>query len=94
MLAEEEADKAIATAKEEVAAAREAAEADRRTRIAATEMQLKEAEQAEWAKHERRVADVVNKIKAEADAQVAAIAQRFVTRKAELLSLLKERLDK
>lgn len=94
MTAEQEADRAIATAKEEVTTAVHTAEADRRTRIATTESELKEAEQIELIKYERQVADKVKKITDDAEAQVAAIKQRFASHKVELTSLLKERFNK
>lgn len=94
MTAEKEADATVVAAREEVAAAIEVAESDRRTRIVATESELKEAEQAELTKHERRIADMVQKIADDAEAQVIAIKQRFTSRKAELTNLLKERFNK
>lgn len=94
MLAEEMADQAIATAKEEVAAALQAAETDRKTRLTTAEAALKEEEYAEQIKHEREVADAIKKIEKNTEAQVAAITQRFITHKAELSALLKERFNR
>lgn len=93
MAVEREAEQAIVTAKEGVAAALHAAESDRRNRMVATENELKEQEQTEFAKHAAAVQNTVRKIKSDADAEVVAIKQRFATHKNELITYLTERFQ-
>jgi vacuolar-type H+-ATPase subunit H len=90
MTAEQEADKAIATAKEEVTAAIHTAESDGRNRLVTAEAEIKRSEQEERERHEQRIVEMVKKITGDAEAQVAAIKQRFTTQKTELTAFLKD----
>ncbi|MBP6881410.1 MAG: hypothetical protein KBC35_02185 [Candidatus Pacebacteria bacterium] len=93
MAVEREAEQAIVAAKEGVANALHAAEADRRARTVATENELKAQEQTEFAKHAVAVENTVRKIKSDADAEIVAIKQRFDTHKNELTVYLTERFQ-
>ncbi|NCN12071.1 hypothetical protein GW937_01995 [Candidatus Kaiserbacteria bacterium] len=94
MTAEQKADNAILLAKEEATAAVASAIENRRITLESTETELKKIEQQELGKHSQHIEDLLEKISADATAQVMAMRQRFETHKAALLALLKEEFNK
>lgn len=90
LTAEQEAERSINAAKEEMVAAVAAAHTEHRTRMETETVKLNEAEQAAIAAHQVQVNGLVKKINDEVSTQVSAVKQRFVSHKAELISAIKQ----
>jgi len=75
--AEQEAERAISTAKEELAASIAAAQATQKTTIEATTTKLATATEQEKQNDLKHIAELVTKIEIEVKAQVASVEQKF-----------------
>jgi vacuolar-type H+-ATPase subunit H len=93
MTAEQEAEQAIQTAKEAALAAVAEAEEAKRVRLVKVEAELTSVAQAETLKQQGEIEDAGKKITDAAEATVAAVRQRFTSRKAEAVKILKGRFQ-
>lgn len=89
--AEQEAEKSIATAKEEVAEAIVKARGERKTKIETETARLKEVEESALNKHQGHISDLTSKIEKEVEVQVASVENKFESHKVELRKTLKNK---
>lgn len=93
MTAEQEAEQAIQTAKEAAFAAVAEAEEAKRVQLVKIEAELTSVAQVETLKQQGEMEAAGKKITDTAEAVVAAVRQRFASRKADAIKILKGRFQ-
>ena len=86
---ETEAEATLAAAHDEVASAIAAAETEKSVSVAAAEQRLREEETKALEQTSAAVAEQVAKIQADSEVEVAAVRERFVAAKPQLMAKLK-----
>jgi vacuolar-type H+-ATPase subunit H len=90
---EQEAEKSIAIAKEEVATSISSARAERQTRVNDEVAKLKEAEKTALNEHESQVAKKTAEIQKGVDTQVADVEQKFAAHASDLKVTIKKKFS-
>lgn len=91
LTAEQEAEKSIATAKEDMAEAVSLARRERKNRIDAETTKLNETEKKSLDTHESYISGITKKIQKEVCAQVSEVEAKFTTHETDLKTTLKKK---
>lgn len=86
LVAEQEAEQAINTAKNDAVATVAAARTNHQSEIDSVSIKLQDLEKTELISHQGHVAGLIEKIKSDVQEEVVALEKRFATHKDELKS--------